>query len=124
MSRTISLAYSRIKFSDIAAKLLLDSPADAEFIVAKVFFVYQTIFTVAFLDVCISISQPDVTNDPQDVTSSESYSRLRIYRFISPRSTCFPSINVPIYISIATSLTLSIYLSISNFSSLSLSFPA
>ena len=72
MSRTISLAYSRIKFSDIAAKLLLDSPADAEFIVAKVFFVYQTIFTVAFLDVCISISQPDVTNDPQDVTSSES----------------------------------------------------
>merc|ERR1712200_396249 len=33
--RTISLAYSRIKFSDIAAKLLLDSPADAEFIVAK-----------------------------------------------------------------------------------------
>ena len=34
--RTISLAYSRIKFSDIAKKLLLDSPEDAEFIVAKV----------------------------------------------------------------------------------------
>lgn len=33
--RTISLAYSRIKFSDIAKKLLLDSPEDAEFIVAK-----------------------------------------------------------------------------------------
>jgi len=33
--RTISLAYSRIKFADIAKKLLLDSPADAEFIVAK-----------------------------------------------------------------------------------------
>jgi len=33
--RTISLAYSRITFADIAAKLLLDSPEDAEFIVAK-----------------------------------------------------------------------------------------
>ena len=34
--RTISLAYSRIRFTDIAKKLLLDSPEDAEFIVAKV----------------------------------------------------------------------------------------
>jgi len=33
--RTISLAYSRITFKDIATKLLLDSPEDAEFIVAK-----------------------------------------------------------------------------------------
>jgi len=33
--RTISLAYSRITFADIATKLLLDSPEDAEFIVAK-----------------------------------------------------------------------------------------
>jgi 26S proteasome regulatory subunit N3 len=33
--RTISLAYSRITFADIAKKLLLDSPEDAEFIVAK-----------------------------------------------------------------------------------------
>jgi len=33
--RTISLAYSRITFADIAAKLLLDSPDDAESIVAK-----------------------------------------------------------------------------------------
>jgi len=33
--RTISLAYSRITFADIASKLLLDSPEDAEFIVAK-----------------------------------------------------------------------------------------
>lgn len=33
--RTISLAYSRITFADIARKLLLDSPEDAEFIVAK-----------------------------------------------------------------------------------------
>jgi len=33
--RTISLAYSRITFADIAAKLLLDSPDDAEYIVAK-----------------------------------------------------------------------------------------
>jgi len=33
--RTISLAYSRITFKDIASKLLLDSPEDAEFIVAK-----------------------------------------------------------------------------------------
>ncbi len=34
--RTISLAYSKITFADIAKKLLLDSPDDAEFIVAKV----------------------------------------------------------------------------------------
>ena len=34
--RTISLAYSKITFADIAQKLLLDSPEDAEFIVAKV----------------------------------------------------------------------------------------
>lgn len=34
--RMISLSYSRISLSDIAAKLLLDSPEDAEFIVAKV----------------------------------------------------------------------------------------
>lgn len=33
--RTISLAYSKITFADIAKKLLLDSPEDAEFIVAK-----------------------------------------------------------------------------------------
>merc|ERR1719319_994582 len=33
--RTISLAYSRITFADIAAKLLLESPEDAEYIVAK-----------------------------------------------------------------------------------------
>jgi len=33
--RTISLAYSRITFKDIATKLLLDSSEDAEFIVAK-----------------------------------------------------------------------------------------
>ena len=34
--RTISLAYSRITFADIAAKLQLDSSEDAEHIVAKV----------------------------------------------------------------------------------------
>ena len=34
--RTISLAYSRITFADIATKLLLDSSEDAEHIVAKV----------------------------------------------------------------------------------------
>jgi len=33
--RTISLAYTKITFADIAKKLLLDSPEDAEFIVAK-----------------------------------------------------------------------------------------
>jgi 26S proteasome regulatory subunit N3 len=33
--RTISLAYSKIIFADIAAKLLLDSSEDAKFIVAK-----------------------------------------------------------------------------------------
>src|SRR6218665_164795 len=34
--RMISLSYSRISLSDVATKLLLDSPEDAEFIVAKV----------------------------------------------------------------------------------------
>ena len=44
--RTISLAYSKITFADIAQKLLLDSPEDAEFIVAKVRFnVLSTICT-------------------------------------------------------------------------------
>lgn len=33
--RSISLSYSRISLADIAAKLMLDSPEDAEFIVAK-----------------------------------------------------------------------------------------
>ena len=33
--KTISLAYSKITFADIAEKLRLDSPEDAEFIVAK-----------------------------------------------------------------------------------------
>ena len=35
--RMISLSYSRISLSDVAKKLQLDSPEDAEFIVAKVF---------------------------------------------------------------------------------------
>ena len=34
----ISLSYSRISLADIAQKLQLDSPEDAEFIVAKVTF--------------------------------------------------------------------------------------
>ena len=34
--RMISLSYSRISLSDVAEKLLLDSPEDAEFIIAKV----------------------------------------------------------------------------------------
>merc|ERR1712173_561825 len=33
--KTISLAYSKITFADIAQKLMLDSPENAEFIVAK-----------------------------------------------------------------------------------------
>ena len=33
--KTISLAYSKITFTDIASKLNMDSPEDAEFIVAK-----------------------------------------------------------------------------------------
>ena len=36
--RMISLSYSRISLVDIAQKLTLDSPEDAEYIVAKVFF--------------------------------------------------------------------------------------
>jgi len=34
--RMINLSYARISLADIARKLLLDSPEDAEFIVAKV----------------------------------------------------------------------------------------
>jgi hypothetical protein len=34
----ISLSYARISFSDVAQKLQLDSPEDAEYIVAKVNF--------------------------------------------------------------------------------------
>ena len=34
--RTISLAYSRIYLSDVASKLNLESPEDAEYIIAKV----------------------------------------------------------------------------------------
>ena len=34
--RMINLSYSRISLMDVAQKLLLDSPEDAEFIVAKV----------------------------------------------------------------------------------------
>ena len=34
--RRISLAYSRISLADVAAKLNLESPKDAEYIIAKV----------------------------------------------------------------------------------------
>jgi 26S proteasome regulatory subunit N3 len=34
--RTISLAYSRISLADVARKLKLESPEDAEYIIAKV----------------------------------------------------------------------------------------
>ena len=34
--RRISLAYSRISLADVAAKLKLESPKDAEYIIAKV----------------------------------------------------------------------------------------
>lgn len=43
--RMISLSYSRISLADIAQKLQLDSPEDAEFIVAKV-----TWYTTAILN--------------------------------------------------------------------------
>ena len=36
--RRISLAYSRISLADVAAKLKLESPKDAEYIIAKVIF--------------------------------------------------------------------------------------
>ena len=34
--KMISLSYAKISFSDVAQKLQLDSPEDAEYIVAKV----------------------------------------------------------------------------------------
>lgn len=36
--RMINLSYSRISLTDVAQKLLMDSPEDAEYIVAKVTF--------------------------------------------------------------------------------------
>lgn len=36
--RRISLAYSRISLAEVAAKLKLESPKDAEYIIAKVIF--------------------------------------------------------------------------------------
>ena len=42
----ISLSYSRISLADIAQKLQLDSPEDAEFIVAKVTKTVQCILTI------------------------------------------------------------------------------
>lgn len=47
--RRISLAYSRISLADVAAKLKLESPKDAEYIIAKV----STIHIYSFL---ISVS--------------------------------------------------------------------
>lgn len=46
--RMISLSYSRISLSDIAQKLTLDSPEDAEFIVAKVSNACFLIFLVIY----------------------------------------------------------------------------
>ena len=45
----ISLSYSRISLADIAQKLQLDSPEDAEFIVAKV------TYTLAHRGVCVCV---------------------------------------------------------------------
>merc|ERR1712020_304295 len=39
--RRISLAYSRISLADVAAKLNLESPKDAEYIIAKVLYCHQ-----------------------------------------------------------------------------------
>ena len=41
--RRISLAYSRISLADVAAKLKLESPKDAEYIIAKVNFFFEQV---------------------------------------------------------------------------------
>lgn len=46
--RMISLSYSRISFYDIAQKLQLDSPEDAEYIVSKVNWLYMCILMQLF----------------------------------------------------------------------------
>ena len=51
--RMINLSYSRISLSDIAQKLQLDSPEDAEFIVAKVRF-ENLIESVNFFQFCLA----------------------------------------------------------------------
>ncbi len=46
--RRISLAYSRISLADVAAKLKLESPKDAEFIIAKVSSIFFAQFEFFF----------------------------------------------------------------------------
>ena len=42
--RRISLAYSRISLADVAAKLKLESPKDAEYIIAKVNLFFEQVW--------------------------------------------------------------------------------
>ena len=50
--RMINLSYSRISLTDIAQKLQLDSPEDAEFIVAKVLVICLIFFLKVFVTLC------------------------------------------------------------------------
>ena len=50
--RTISLSYSRISLRDIADKLQLDNPIDAEYIIAKVGYLH-----VAHMHMCVLYSR-------------------------------------------------------------------
>lgn len=54
----ISLSYSRISLADIAQKLQLDSPEDAEFIVAKVTLKY---FDLEFNKSCCSVLRSNLS---------------------------------------------------------------
>lgn len=67
--RMISLSYSRISLADIAQKLQLDSPEDAEFIVAKVGFAMAK--AVTFLPVRGSGSRRELARGPAGTQSHQ-----------------------------------------------------
>jgi hypothetical protein len=59
----ISLSYARISFEDVAQKLQLDSPENAEYIVAKVSFIFgkeKTYFLLFRLFVMESLKQVSI----------------------------------------------------------------
>ena len=52
--RTISLSYSRISLRDIANKLQLDNPIDAEYIIAKVLYMIFGVNLTGEATVCLN----------------------------------------------------------------------
>ena len=61
--RTISLSYSRISLRDIADKLQLDNPLDAEYIIAKVLLMGENLCNVPLM-VGMSLCNVPLMEDP------------------------------------------------------------